>query len=221
AGLGQGRVLGQEAVARVQRVRPGALRGLHDGLDVQVTLCRRGRANRIALVGHAYVERLCIGVRIDGCRHDAHGLAGRRHADGDLRAVGDQDFVKHGGLFSRNARMPSCPSGEARRVAIVSAVKTRAASRDMPGTSATRRLQARRAAGPQAVTAETTSCTAASRCAAGATWWTSPMRSARAASKRSAVTQRARAWPGPILRSTNGVTTAGAMPSRASLKAKS
>ena len=62
--------------------------------------------------------------------------------------------------------------------------------------------------------------TAASRASAGTTSCTKPMRSARAASKRSPVRKSARACDAPIFASTNGEITAGMMPSLTSVKPK-
>jgi len=45
------------------------------------------------------VERMAVGVRIDGNRLDAEFGAGPYDADGNLASVGDQYFLKHGHRF--------------------------------------------------------------------------------------------------------------------------
>ena len=53
-------------------------------------------ADVIGLVGFLDVERVAVGVGIDGDRLDAQFGAGAHDADGDLAPVGDQYFLKHG-----------------------------------------------------------------------------------------------------------------------------
>ncbi len=46
-------------------------------------------------VGHLDVQRLAIGVGIDGDRLDAHLARGLDDAAGDLAAIGNEDFLEH------------------------------------------------------------------------------------------------------------------------------
>ena len=48
------------------------------------------------LVSHLNMQRLSIGVRIDGDRLDAHLLCCLDYATGNFAPVCDQDLVKHG-----------------------------------------------------------------------------------------------------------------------------
>ena len=57
ADLGELGVLGEEAVARVDRVRAGDLGRRDDARDVQVAVARRRRADADVLVGEADVQR--------------------------------------------------------------------------------------------------------------------------------------------------------------------
>ncbi len=63
------------------------------------------------------MQRVCVGVGVDGDGADAQGAAGARDAYGDLAAIGDKDRFERRGYrhvgrrLSRNARKPSCPSG--------------------------------------------------------------------------------------------------------------
>ena len=82
------------------------------------------------LVRLAHVQRAAVGLGVDGDGGDAHDAAGAGDAHGDLAAVGDQDLAEASGSlaiqpglrFSRNACMPSWPSGEMRMSAMRSTV---------------------------------------------------------------------------------------------------
>ena len=52
-------------------------------------------ADVVGLVGFLHVERMAVGVGVDGHRLDAQFGAGAHDADGDLAPVGDQYFFKH------------------------------------------------------------------------------------------------------------------------------
>ena len=69
-------VLGEEAVAGVDRVGGGDLGGADDRRDVEVALGGRGRADAHGLVGEAHVERARVDLGVDGDRLDAE-LAAR------------------------------------------------------------------------------------------------------------------------------------------------
>ena len=90
-------VLGQEAVARVDRVGPGRLGGGEHEVTTQVGLgCRvAGQVHRD--VGLANEGRLGIGVGVDRDGADAEVTARAEHAPGDLAAVRDQDAANHEG----------------------------------------------------------------------------------------------------------------------------
>jgi hypothetical protein len=59
----EGRVLGEEAVSRVDGIRPGAARRVHHALDVQVALARGASAERHDVVGQAHVPGAAVDVR--------------------------------------------------------------------------------------------------------------------------------------------------------------
>ena len=91
-GLREVRVLGQEAVAGMDRVRAALLRDLEDAIDTQVALRGDSWAEQIGLVGEAHVQRGAIHVGVDGHRLVTELLAGADDAYGDLAAIGDQDL---------------------------------------------------------------------------------------------------------------------------------
>ena len=95
--VGEARVLGEEAVAGMDRVGAGDLAGGEQGGDVEIGIARRRRADADALVGELDVHRLLVGGRIDGDRGDAELLGRAQHPERDFAAVGDQDFIEHAG----------------------------------------------------------------------------------------------------------------------------
>src|SRR4030095_15849571 len=102
AGLGEGRVLREEAIARVHGVAAGRARCPHDAVDRQVALGGPRRPDSHRPVGHEHVERLAVRLRIDGDGRDAELAAGPDDAHRDLAAVGDEDFLEGRG---HNPRM--------------------------------------------------------------------------------------------------------------------
>ena len=93
--LGEARVLGQEAVARMDGVGAGDLAGGEQARDVQVALGRGRRADADTLVGEPHVHGVGIGRRVHGDGGDAELLAGALDAQRDLAPVGNEDFVEH------------------------------------------------------------------------------------------------------------------------------
>ena len=104
AGPGEAGVLGQEAVAGVDRVAAGGHGRRHDRLDVEVGRHAAG-VEPDGLVGDARVQRLGVVLRVDG--HAADAEVGRRAGDAnrDLAAVGDQQAADgHGASPGRRFR---------------------------------------------------------------------------------------------------------------------
>ena len=89
-------VLGQEAVAGVHGLGAGAARGVDDGVDVQVGLAGRSRAEADRRVRLPDVPRVGVGVGVHGHRADAEAAQGADDAHGDLAAVGHQHGVEQG-----------------------------------------------------------------------------------------------------------------------------
>ncbi len=105
AGGGEVLVLGEEAVARVDRFGAGVARGGEDRLRVQVARARLGRADAPRLVGKRDMARVAVGVRVHRHRAYAHVARGRDDTAGDLAAVGDEDLAEHVRSFSPR---PAC-----------------------------------------------------------------------------------------------------------------
>ncbi len=99
AGLGELRVLRQEAVARMDGIGAGLDGDAHDVVDVEVGLDRAlALADQVALVRLHAVQREAVLLRVDRDRADAQ-LVGRTHdADRDLAAVRDEQGLYRAGL---------------------------------------------------------------------------------------------------------------------------
>src|SRR3954453_2414584 len=69
-GAREGRVLGEEAVAGVDRLGAGLLDHLEDLLDLEVALGGRRAAEEIRLAGALDVERVAVELRVDRHRGD-------------------------------------------------------------------------------------------------------------------------------------------------------
>jgi hypothetical protein len=96
AGLGEVLVLGQEAVAGVNRLRAGGAGRLQDAVAAQIALARGSRADADRLVGQPHMARVRVGLGMHRHRGDAQAPRGADDPAGDLAAVGDQDLREHG-----------------------------------------------------------------------------------------------------------------------------
>ena len=101
-GLRESRVLGEEAIAGVNRLRAALFRGVQYGGDIEVTLQRRGWPDAVRLVRHLHMQRRPVRLRIDGDHTNPHRPQRPRDPNGDLSSVGDEDFTEHGDPQIRN-----------------------------------------------------------------------------------------------------------------------
>ena len=95
ASLCEVRVLGQEAVTGMNRLRAALRRGLDDPVRAQIRLARMRRADQPGLVAARYVQSVRIRLGVNGDRAHAETFRGARDAAGDLAAVGYEYFLKH------------------------------------------------------------------------------------------------------------------------------
>ena len=93
--LGEGRVLRQKAVARMDGLRAGLLRRLDDLVHHEIGLCGGRRPDQNGFVGHLDMHRVAIRLGEDGHRLDAHPLRSLDDAACNFTAVGDEDFFEH------------------------------------------------------------------------------------------------------------------------------
>ena len=91
---GELRVLREESVAGVDRLRAGAPGRRDDGVDVEVALPRGRRSDAHRDIGLGDVARTGVGVAEHRDRADSHGAQRADDPHGDLAAVGDQNGVE-------------------------------------------------------------------------------------------------------------------------------
>src|SRR5690606_19574756 len=84
------RVLGQEAVAGVDRIGARTLRGVEQLVEHQVAVGRRLPAERERLVGEPDVRCVPVRIGVDGHARDTRVLRGPDHAYRDLATVRDE-----------------------------------------------------------------------------------------------------------------------------------
>jgi hypothetical protein len=93
-GLGEGGVLGQEAVAGVDRVGTRRLGDGDDLGDVEVGVGRGRAVEAVGLVGQTDEQGVAVGLGVHRDAADPGIPAGADHANGDLAPVGDQDLLQ-------------------------------------------------------------------------------------------------------------------------------
>ncbi|MGX1040664.1 hypothetical protein AB7M41_000370 [Bradyrhizobium diazoefficiens] len=92
-GLGERGILAQKTVAGMHGIAAGALSRRHHGLDVEIGP-RAAARDLERLVGDTHMQRQRVVCRVDRYRRDA-GIGRRaRDADGDLAAIGYQEFLE-------------------------------------------------------------------------------------------------------------------------------
>ena len=94
--LGEGRSLGQEAVARMDRLGARLLAGRDDLVDDEVALRSGGRADQDGLVGHFDMKGVLVRLRVDRDGLYPHLARSLHDPAGDLASVGDQNLFEHG-----------------------------------------------------------------------------------------------------------------------------
>src|SRR3989338_1194428 len=94
ANFRQFRILGKKAITRMQRIASRSDGQIDDVMRIEIA-GDRFRADVVGFVSLFYVQRMTIGISVDGDRFDAHFRAGTYNADGYFTAVGDEYFVNH------------------------------------------------------------------------------------------------------------------------------
>ena len=89
------RLLGKEAVPRMDRLCARLYGTGEHSIVVEVALGKTRTADAIRLVGKLHVQRVRIGRGINGDGLDAHIAARADNTDRDFAAVGDEHFVEH------------------------------------------------------------------------------------------------------------------------------
>ena len=115
AGLGELGALGEQAVARVDRVGARLLGDADHLVDGQVALQRAelaafAAADLVGLVGLEAVQGELVFLGVDGDRVDAEFGCGPEYADGDFGAVGNKEATDHAG-YSEGGGEGGPPAG--------------------------------------------------------------------------------------------------------------
>ena len=66
--------------------------------DLEIRVPGRRGADADIIIGEPDMERLAVGLRVDGDRLDTQLLASANDADRDFAAVGDQDLLEHSAI---------------------------------------------------------------------------------------------------------------------------
>ena len=94
AGVGEVRVLGEQAVTGVNRIHMRLFGHADDVVDVEVGRDRAlAFAHQVGLVGLEAVQREAVFLGVDRHGADIHLAGGAEHANGDLGSVGDEDAL--------------------------------------------------------------------------------------------------------------------------------
>ena len=94
-GLSEGRVLGEEPVARVDRIGLFLQRDGQEGFAIQIGVGQRSVAEANGAVRQVHVGRGIVGFRIDRNAFHAPGPQGAEYTNRDCAAVRDQDALNH------------------------------------------------------------------------------------------------------------------------------
>ena len=90
----EGRIFGEESVAGMNRVHIFFERQRNDAVDVQIRFDRAfARADQIRFIGFKAMQAEPVFLRINRDRAQAEFVCGAQDADGDLTAIGCQDFL--------------------------------------------------------------------------------------------------------------------------------
>ena len=87
ADFGEVGVLAQQPVAGMDGIDVGDLGGADHRRNVEVAVGKPRRPDADGFVGKAHVQRIAVGLAVNGDGLDAQFLAGANDAQGDLTAV--------------------------------------------------------------------------------------------------------------------------------------
>ena len=100
AGFGETDILGQKAIAGVDRLRAGLPGRLENAVRAEIAVADARFPDCHRLVGHLDVERLLVGGGMDRDNPHAEAMRGAGDAACDLATVGDQDGGEHRAFMS-------------------------------------------------------------------------------------------------------------------------
>ena len=95
ADFGEMGVLGEKAVARMDRLHVAHFGRADDAIDFQIAFAGLGRTDAIGLVGHLQVGCAAVGLAEDGHGLHAQLAAGAEDPQGDLAPIGNENALEH------------------------------------------------------------------------------------------------------------------------------
>src|SRR4029077_15134801 len=98
--LGEIGVLCEQSITRVNGVYVGDFCRADDGRDIEIAQRQLGRANADGFIGKADGQRIAVRFAVNGHGADPQFFAGADYSQGNLAAVGDQNFFEHRLLLS-------------------------------------------------------------------------------------------------------------------------
>ena len=105
ADFGEVGVLAQQAVAGMDGVDVGDFGSGDDGGDIEIAVGGARRADADGFVGKADVERVAVGLAVDGDGADAEFPASIQNAQRNFTAIGNQNLTKHSRPFEKAAEL--------------------------------------------------------------------------------------------------------------------
>ncbi len=109
--VGKLAVFREKSVSRMNRVGARDFRGRDEPWNVEVAVARGGAPDAHVVVREPDVQRFPVRLGVDGHRPESQFLARADHPQGDLPAVGNEDFCEHQGVRSVAIR-PAAPPDE-------------------------------------------------------------------------------------------------------------
>ncbi len=87
------RVLAEQPIAGVNRLRPTLSGRLEDSFDVQIRVASGRAPDPDCLIGESSMQSTCVGIAVDGNATNTQLAAGAQHSHSDFASVGNQQAV--------------------------------------------------------------------------------------------------------------------------------
>src|SRR5579871_5382117 len=91
----------------MDRFCTGQMCGADNAWDIEVALASGWRTDANGFIRKLNVQRVPVGLGIDGNSLNTHLPAGADDAERDLAAIGDKDFVEH--AYATSSTKSGCP----------------------------------------------------------------------------------------------------------------
>ena len=93
--LGELRILGEESIPRMNRIRPRDLGSRDQARDLEIALARRRGTETDIIVGESDMQRLAIGLGVDRHGLDAEFPRGTNDPERDFAAIRNENLLEH------------------------------------------------------------------------------------------------------------------------------